>query len=293
MTGLPLVVDDGGRADAGFKGSAGDCVTRAIAIATGTPYADVYADLHERAQRHQATSRRRADRTRTGRPRSASPRDGVARAVFHPWLLEHGWTWTPTMAIGSGTTVHLAVGELPAGRLIVRCSKHVVAVLDGVVHDTHDPTRDGTRAVYGYYTAPDSTPGEECATDDVTPTTPPDAATGPAVSVRWHRVPELGYRARLLTDACRLVSLHVHGGHGAPWVADVLMRARVVATSQHLRKADAQAQALVDAAWLIERLRRGSTMPPTGYECSVVSVPSVETCAPPPSTPGSMTSGSA
>jgi hypothetical protein len=27
-------------------------------------------------------------------------------------------------------------------------------VIDGVIHDTHDPGRDGTRAVYGYWRAP-------------------------------------------------------------------------------------------------------------------------------------------
>lgn len=37
--------NDGGRQAAGYKGSAGDCVTRAVAIATGQPYAKVYADL--------------------------------------------------------------------------------------------------------------------------------------------------------------------------------------------------------------------------------------------------------
>jgi len=34
---------------------------------------------------------------------------------------------------------------------VVACSKHYTAVIDGVIHDTHDPSRDGTRAVYGYY----------------------------------------------------------------------------------------------------------------------------------------------
>ena len=31
-------------------------------------------------------------------------------------------------------------------------SRHMCAVIDGVIHDTYDPSRDGTRAVYGYYT---------------------------------------------------------------------------------------------------------------------------------------------
>jgi hypothetical protein len=50
----------------------------------------------------------------------------------------------------------LKADELPAGRLIVSVSKHLVAVIDGVAHDTHDPSRGGTRCVYGYYRAGDS-----------------------------------------------------------------------------------------------------------------------------------------
>jgi len=35
---LKLEVDDGGRTAAGYKGQAGDCVVRSIAIVTGMPY---------------------------------------------------------------------------------------------------------------------------------------------------------------------------------------------------------------------------------------------------------------
>ncbi len=38
--------DDGGRTAAGFQGQTGDCVTRAIAIATGKPYREVYDELN-------------------------------------------------------------------------------------------------------------------------------------------------------------------------------------------------------------------------------------------------------
>jgi len=55
------------------------------------------------------------------------------------------------MKIGSGYKVHLAEGELPMGRLVVHVSKHSVAVIDGVLHDTHDPTRGESRCVYGYW----------------------------------------------------------------------------------------------------------------------------------------------
>lgn len=56
------------------------------------------------------------------------------------------------MCIGSGCKVHLRDGELPMGRLIVNVSRHTVAVIDGVIHDNHDPQRDGMRCVYGYWT---------------------------------------------------------------------------------------------------------------------------------------------
>jgi hypothetical protein len=38
MITMKWIHNDGGRADAGFRGETGDCVTRAIAIATGKPY---------------------------------------------------------------------------------------------------------------------------------------------------------------------------------------------------------------------------------------------------------------
>jgi hypothetical protein len=48
--------------------------------------------------------------------------------------------------------VHLAKDELPNGRLIVRVSKHITAVINGVIDDTHDCSRAGIRCVYGYFT---------------------------------------------------------------------------------------------------------------------------------------------
>ena len=37
--------NDGGRSIAGYKGKTGDCVCRAIAIATGKPYQEIYESL--------------------------------------------------------------------------------------------------------------------------------------------------------------------------------------------------------------------------------------------------------
>ena len=44
---LKLEVNDGGRAAAGYKGQAGDCVVRSIAIATGIAYQKVYNDFQQ------------------------------------------------------------------------------------------------------------------------------------------------------------------------------------------------------------------------------------------------------
>jgi hypothetical protein len=136
-----FVSDDGGRVAAGFKGHAGDCVTRAVAIATGRPYRAIYDELALLAQQQ-------------GRPRSA--RNGIPKSVTRLYLAELGWEWTPTMHIGSGCRVHLRADELPSGRLVVQLSRHVCAVINGVVHDTHDPRRDGTRCVYGYWHGTDT-----------------------------------------------------------------------------------------------------------------------------------------
>ena len=72
--------------------------------------------------------------------------------VLKKYLQKLGWKWTPTMFIGQGCKVHLKKDELPSGTLIVSCSKHVTVVKDGVLHDTYDCSRNGTRCVYGYWT---------------------------------------------------------------------------------------------------------------------------------------------
>ena len=133
-------LDDGGRAAAGYSGTAGDCVVRAIAIAAQLPYQKVYDDLFAL---NRATNKKK-DR--------CSPRDGnTSMKTIKQYLEGMGWRWKPTMQIGSGCTVHLRADELPKGRLIVRASRHLVAVVDGVIHDTYDSSRGGTRCVYGYF----------------------------------------------------------------------------------------------------------------------------------------------
>ena len=141
---IQFVENDGGRAAAGFKGAAGDCVCRAVAIASGIPYAEVYSRLAK------ATG---AQRPGKRGQRSSSARNGINtnRKWFSDYMQSIGFTWTPTMKIGSGCKVHLSADELPPGRLVVMASRHAAAVINGVLHDTHDSSRGGSRCVYGYW----------------------------------------------------------------------------------------------------------------------------------------------
>ncbi len=72
---LELKINDGGRAAAGFKGQAGDCVVRSIAIATGMPYQKVYDDLFKANQEFRNTSKSKL--ARSLKQRNDSPRSGM------------------------------------------------------------------------------------------------------------------------------------------------------------------------------------------------------------------------
>lgn len=151
---MEWIYNDGGRADAGYKGTAGDCVCRAIAIATERPYQEVYDLINEYAK-SERTGKRKRDKS--------SARNGVYKQTIRKVMAHYGWKWIPTMQIGQGCKVHLTADELPTGRLVVSISGHEVAVIDGVINDTYnssikqyydsngDLITNDRRCVYGYY----------------------------------------------------------------------------------------------------------------------------------------------
>lgn len=152
--GIKWVFDDGGRAEAGFKGKTGDCCCRAIAIVTQRPYKEVYDLINEYAKKE-----------RRGKRKSgiSNARTGVYPVTAKKVMEHYGFTWVPTMKIGTGCKVHLAADELPKGRIMCSLSKHYTAVINGVVHDTYNPDDRGytidvhgndittDRCVYGYW----------------------------------------------------------------------------------------------------------------------------------------------
>lgn len=133
--------NDGGRSKY-FKGKAGDCACRAIAIATERDYKEIYDLINEKAK---------SERTGKRKKGVSSAREGVYAKTVNKIMDELGFEWVSTMSIGSGCRVHLNESELPKGRIVARLSKHYVAVIDGVVNDTYDSTRGGNRCVYGYW----------------------------------------------------------------------------------------------------------------------------------------------
>jgi hypothetical protein len=106
---MKFVKDDGGRAAAGYKGEANDCVCRAVAIATERPYQEIYGRLEEMIQ---------AKFGPTKRPR------GVEDQMLHGLMETLGWVWVPT------PKTHMRKDELPPGRLVVCIKGHAVAVVD-------------------------------------------------------------------------------------------------------------------------------------------------------------------
>jgi len=139
---MKFVYDDGGRKEAGFKGDTGDCFCRAVAIAAQLPYKEVYERINQIAK---------GERLGRKKKTRSHARTGVFKYTRKKLLQELGWEWTPTMQVGQGCKVHLRKDELPRGRLVVSLSKHSLAVVDGVAHDTYPDDIGGTRCVYGYW----------------------------------------------------------------------------------------------------------------------------------------------
>lgn len=127
--------NDGGRSKY-FQGNANDCVTRAIAIATGKDYKEIYNLVAKEVKAVTGTK---------------SARNGVPKKVTKKVMKDLGFKWVPTMQIGSGCKTHLREEELPKGIIIVQVTGHVSCIIDGVINDTHDCSRDGNRCVYGYW----------------------------------------------------------------------------------------------------------------------------------------------
>ena len=139
---MEFIYNDGGRSKY-FKGTAGDCAVRAIAIATGIDYLEIYNQLKQLVGK--------------------SCRNGTPKDAGKELLKRLGWKRVTTMKIGEGCKMHLTENEIPPGTIIVQLSKHLVCVKDKVVQDTYNSSikqyydQEGNlitndkRCVYGYW----------------------------------------------------------------------------------------------------------------------------------------------
>lgn len=161
-----FVMNDGGRALTSRMGTTGDCVVRAIAIALAQPYDEVFRELASQHKWLEATrladdgwsqlvfepymSQQGHKAKKGSRPhgREINPEEfpnGLSWLVYDPYLRKHGYHWKAAPKVIGRRAV---AADLPMGRLIANQEHHLVAVVNGVVHDTWDSRND---PVYGYY----------------------------------------------------------------------------------------------------------------------------------------------
>jgi hypothetical protein len=129
-----VIITDGGRKDAGYKGTANDCVTRAFAIATGLPYKVAYEEVY---------------RFLSNYVDGGSPRTGLRPDLVGRFFGRMGWSFVDLSLVSrvGGFTIE----SLPAGKVIALMDDHVCVVVDGIVHDAYDPTLKGKNTVNGYW----------------------------------------------------------------------------------------------------------------------------------------------
>lgn len=94
---------------------AGDCAVRAICMATGQPWEDIYMDLCLRGLKHGDW--------------------GSNNSIWGSYLRDNGYE---RIALPDDCTVERFAEEHPHGTFILALSGHVVTVVDGDWYDTWD-----------------------------------------------------------------------------------------------------------------------------------------------------------
>ena len=136
MTPIPFVKNDGGRRDSGFRGNAGDCVARAVAIASGMPYKDVYNSLA-----HGNKNQRKTKNMQKSGLGKKSARHGIytKRKWFKDYMKSLGFRWVATSGIGI-ESAKCCSEDIPDGNIIIAKRRHYAAVINGVLNDTYNST---------------------------------------------------------------------------------------------------------------------------------------------------------
>lgn len=157
---MRFVQNDGGRAECRDRGllrdfelttNPGDCMARAFSIAMHRPYDDVYREL---AMVNLLSNPKKAH----GKHRACFGRRTVDYGVFTDtpgfsrWLAACGWERVSTWSVSSGPKMYLANWSVPRrGSFVLSLRRHVVAVVNGTLHDTYDFRGTTAEPVFGYW----------------------------------------------------------------------------------------------------------------------------------------------
>ena len=117
---LGFQLNDGGRAAAGYKGSAGDCVCRALTILEAGDYKANYKELA-------------AGEAAAGKARSA--RNGIGVKVYQKVFAAHGLV---KVKLPPGPKPTYAEAHQRYGDCIVSTSHHLACLKAGSLQDTFD-----------------------------------------------------------------------------------------------------------------------------------------------------------
>lgn len=129
---LEWVEDDGGRAEAGYKGIENDCVVRALAILTH-PYSGRAKGRHYRE-----CYKLMVEAARKRYPALMSARRGFKYFAFSKVFKNAGLklVWERKICTMNIATVYKHYGDC----IVATCSsKHLAAIIDGCVHDMLEP----------------------------------------------------------------------------------------------------------------------------------------------------------
>lgn len=129
------IYNDGGRSNY-FKTTGRDCVTRAVAIASGMDYLEVFNKITEL-------------KWKAGYRKSALHGVHTRSKWFKTQMQKWGWKWKQVKTYDH---VSLDSPKLPKSKVIVALQHHYVALIDGVINDTYNPDQPrqrGLRSPYG------------------------------------------------------------------------------------------------------------------------------------------------
>ena len=131
---IDYIQEDGGRADAGFRGSTGDCVVRAIAIASGEEYQVVYDTMaaHMRKHGYVATGNAYQQKPKAGKTKK---RPRSALNIQHDVLRFFGFE---KVKLPQGARPTYTEAHRRYGNCIVSTTKHMAALVDGALRDLFD-----------------------------------------------------------------------------------------------------------------------------------------------------------